>query len=594
MAIVQNRSLLARFLLWRVKNIKEKQFVLILSFLVGILSGLAGVLLKNTIHSVHHFLTQSLELDSGNLIFLAFPVLGIAITVLFVKFVVKDDIGHGVTKILYAISKKNSNIKSHNSYTSMIGSTLTIGFGGSVGAEAPVVLTGASIGSNLARMFHMNYRTITLMLGCGAAAAIGGIFKAPLAGLAFTLEVLMLDLTMASLIPLLISSVTAATVAYFFMGDDVIFQYVIKDAFKLGNIPFYILLGVFMGLLSVYFNRMSVQVESFIVGFKNPLKKLLVGGLALGLMIYLFPPLYGEGYATLQDLLNGEPGRMFYNSALFSMQHNHWLLLLFVAALFLLKVIAAAFTNGSGGVGGIFAPTMFVGGVGGFFISRAINGLGLVNLPESNFTLVGMAGMMAGVMHAPLMAMFLIAEITGGYGLLIPLMITSTIAYVTVHGFESHSIYAKRLAKKGELITHNKDKAVLTLMKLGKVIETDLKKVGPDDTLGELVKVISHSKRNIFPVVEEDGQLLGIVLLDDIRHIMFNTEMHNNTYVRSLMILPPAVVDYNDPMEVVMKRFEETSAWNLPVLKDGKYLGFVSKSKIFSTYRRVLIHCSEE
>jgi CIC family chloride channel protein len=594
MAIVQNRSLLARFLLWRVKNVKEKHFILILSFLVGMTSGLAGVVLKNTIHSVHHFLTKSMEFDSGNLIFLAFPVIGIAITVLFVKYIVKDDIGHGVTKILYAISKKNSNIKSHNNYTSMIGSTLTIGFGGSVGAEAPVVLTGASIGSNLARMFHMNYRTITLMLGCGAAGAIGGIFKAPIAGLAFTLEVLMLDLTMASLIPLLISSVTAATVAYFFMGEGVLFEYTIKDAFDLGNIPFYILLGIFVGFLSVYFTRTSVRVEEFISGFQKPIKKLLIGGVALGLMIYLFPPLYGEGYSTLQSLLNGEPEKMFYNSALFSMQYNHWLLLLFVAALFLLKVIASAFTNGSGGVGGIFAPTMFVGGVAGFFISRAINGLGLVDLPESNFALVGMAGMMAGVMHAPLMAMFLIAEITGGYALFIPLMITSTIAYVTVHGFESHSIYAQRLAKRGELITHNKDKAVLTLMKLGKVIETDLKKVGPDDTLGELVKVISHSRRNIFPVVEEDGQLLGIVLLDDIRHIMFNTEMHDNTYVRSLMIMPPTVVNYDDPMEVVMKKFEETSAWNLPVLQDGKYLGFVSKSKIFSTYRRVLIHFSEE
>ncbi len=594
MAIVQNRSLLARFLLWRVKNVKEKHFILMLSFLVGMTSGLAGVLLKNTIHYVHHFLTKSMALDSGNLIFLAFPVIGIAITVLYVKYIVKDDIGHGVTKILYAISKKNSNIKSHNNYTSMIGSTLTIGFGGSVGAEAPVVLTGASIGSNLARMFHMNYRTITLMLGCGAAGAIGGIFKAPIAGLAFTLEVLMLDLTMASLIPLLISSVTAATVAYFFMGEGVLFEYVIKDAFDLSNIPFYILLGIFVGFLSVYFTRMSVRVESFISGFQHPLKKLLIGGVALGLMIYLFPPLYGEGYNTLQSLLNGEPGKMFYNSALFSMQYNNWLLLLFVAALLLLKVIASAFTNGSGGVGGIFAPTMFVGGVAGFFISRAINGLGIIDLPESNFALVGMAGMMAGVMHAPLMAMFLIAEITGGYGLFIPLMITSTIAYVTVHGFEPHSIYAKRLAKRGELITHNKDKAVLTLMKLGKVIETDLKIVRPDATLGELVKVISHSKRNIFPVVEDDGELQGIVLLDDIRHIMFNTEMHEDTYVRSLMIMPPAVVNYNDPMDVVMKRFEETGAWNLPVLQDGKYLGFVSKSKIFSTYRRVLIHFSEE
>lgn len=565
-----------------------------LSFLVGMTSGLAGVLLKNTIHLVHDFVIETVPTDRGNIMFVFLPIIGIALTMIFVRYFVKEDIGHGVTKILYAISKKNSQIKSHNNYTSIIGSTLTIGFGGSVGAEAPVVLTGASIGSNLARMFHMNYKTITLMLGCGAAGAIGGIFKAPIAGLAFTIEVLMLDLTMGSLIPLLISSATAATVAYFFLGNGVLFEYSVTQSFALSNIPFYILLGIFVGLLAVYFTRISIRVESFISEFNHPLKKLLLGGIALGFLIYLFPPLYGEGYSTLQSLLDGEPEKMFYNSVLFSMQYNYWLLLLFVAALFLLKVIASAFTNGSGGVGGIFAPTMFVGGVAGFFICRAINGLGFVDLPESHFALVGMAGMMAGVMHAPLMAIFLIAEITGGYALFIPLMITSTISYVTVHGFEPHSIYAKRLAKRGELITHNKDKAVLTLMKLGKVIETDLKQVLPDATLGELVKVISHSKRNIFPVVEEGGELIGIVLLDDIRHIMFNTEMHDSITVRSLMIMPPTVVNYDDPMELVMKKFEETGAWNLPVLQDGKYLGFVSKSKIFNTYRRVLMHFSDE
>lgn len=594
MPIVRSRSLLARFLLWRVKNIREKNFILVLSLLVGLTCGLVGVILKNSIHYVHHFITESMSLDTGNILFIAFPIVGITLTMLFVKYFVREDIGHGVSKILYAISKKNGFIKGHNDYSSVIASTLTIGFGGSVGAEAPVVLTGASIGSGLARMFHMNHRTIILMLGCGAAGAIGGIFKAPIAGLAFTLEVLMLDLTMGSLVPLLISSVSAASLSYFLMGRGAIFQYQISQAFELGNIPFYILLGIFTGLLSVYFTRTSMFVEGKISGLSSPIKRIMVGGIILGLLIFLFPPLYGEGYTTLQSLLDGEPGKMFYNTVLYPLQDNHWLLLLYVAGVFLLKVFATAATNGSGGVGGIFAPTMFIGGVSGFFGARLVNGMGLVNLSESNFSLVGMAGLMAGVMHAPLMAIFLIAEITGGYALFIPLMITCTIAYLTARAFEPHSIYAKRLAKRGELITHNKDKAVLTLMKLDRVIETDLKTVKSSDTLGELVKIISQSKRNIYPVVASDKELLGIVILDDIRHIMFNSEMYDKTFVHDLMIMPPALVELKDPMDVVMRKFEETGAWNLPVTDDGKYLGFVSKSKIFSTYRRVLVHFSEE
>lgn len=594
MPIVQSKGLLARFLLWRVKNVKEKNFVIVLSLIVGLVCGLVGVILKNSIHHVHHFITESMSLDSGNALFIFLPIIGIVLTTIWVKVFVRDDIGHGVSKILYAICKKNGIIKRHNNYSSVIGSTLTIGFGGSVGAEAPVVLTGASIGSSLARLFHMNHRIIILMLGCGAAGAIGGIFKAPIAGLAFTLEVLMLDLTMGSLIPLLISSVTAASLSYLLMGKGVMFQYNIHHAFELSNIPFYILLGVLAGLLSVYFTRTSMYVESKISALDNPFKRIILGGLILGILIFLFPPLYGEGYTTLQSLLDGDTTQMFNNTILYPLHNNYWLILLYLAGVFFFKVFATAATNGSGGVGGIFAPTMFMGGVGGFFLARLINGTGIINLPESNFSLVGMAGMMAGVMHAPLMAMFLIAEITGGYGLFIPLMITCLMAYITVRGFEPHSIYAKRLAQRGELLTHNKDKAVLTLMKLDKVIETDLKTVSPDSTLGELVKVISMSKRNIYPVVGGDGEFLGMVILDDIRNIMFNSDMYNVTFVRDLMILPPELVEVNDPMDQVMRKFEETGAWNLPVTDDGKYLGFVSKSKIFSTYRRVLVHFSEE
>ncbi len=591
---MKSKSLLSQFLIWRMKHIRERQFVLILSFVVGILSGLAALLLKTTIHQTHHFLTHSLHVDSVNLLYLAYPTVGILLTVLFVKFFVKDNIGHGVTRILYAISQKNSQIKSHNNYSSIIASTFTIGFGGSVGAEAPVVLTGASIGSNLGRMFHLNYKTITLMVGCGVAGAIGGIFKAPLAGMIFTLEVLMLDLTMASLIPLLISSITGASIVYFFMGKGVLLSYAIEDAFVLSNFPYYILLGVFTGLVSLYYTRVGMYLESQLERITNCYKKLILGGLALGIMIFLFPPLYGEGYTTIQALINGNVNGLVNNSVFYFMKDNYWLLLCYVALVLVFKVVASTVTTGSGGVGGIFAPSLFLGGVSGFFVARFINGFDFVKLSESNFTLIGMAGVMAGVMHAPLTAIFLIVEITGGYALFIPIMITATIAYLTIMYFEPHSIYTKRLAKRGELITHNKDKAVLTLMKLGKVIETDLLKISPDASLGELVKLISHSHRNIFPVVDDEGKLLGIVLLDDIRHIMFNSEMYEEVYVRNLMTMPPAILEADDLMDKIMRRFEETGAWNLPVTMNGQYYGFVSKSKIFSVYRRVLVHFSDE
>lgn len=591
---MKNRSILTSFLVWRVKNIKERQFVLILSFIVGILSGLAAITLKNTIHYTNYFLTHRMNVDSGNLIYLAYPMIGIFLTVLFVRYFVRDNIGHGVSRILYAISKKNSHIKAHNNYSSILASTLTIGFGGSVGSEAPIVLTGASIGSSLGRLFHLNYKTITLMVGCGAAGAIGGIFKAPIAGLVFTLEVLMLDLTMASLIPLLISSVTAASIAYFMMGKGVLLSYVLKEPFVVNNIPYFIILGVFTGLVSLYFTRGAMYVESKFDGFGNSFRKLIIGGLVLGVLIYLFPSLYGEGYETIQALLNGQSSEIVHNSLFYFIKDNYWLLLGYVVLILFFKVVAMSATNGGGGVGGIFAPTLFMGGVAGFFVARVINFFELIHVSESNFVLVGMAGMMAGVMHAPLTAIFLIAEITGGYGLFIPLMITSTIAYLTIMYFEPHSIYTKRLAKRGELITHNKDKAVLTLMKLNRVLETDLKKVDPDATLGELVKIISQSHRNIFPVVDDEEKLLGIVLLDDIRDIMFNPEMYDRTYVHSLMIMPPTVIEVNEPMERVMRKFEESGAWNLPVIHDGKYAGFVSKAKIFNVYRRVLVHFSDE
>lgn len=583
-----------RFLIWRVRYVKEKNFILVLSLLVGVVTGLAAVMLKNMVHYTHLFFTERLQVDGGSLLFFIYPFIGIWLTSLFVRYFVREDISHGVTKVLYAISRRNSMIKPHNNYSSMIASTITIGFGGSVGTEATIVLTGASIGSNLARFFRMNYKVMTLMIGCGAAGAIAGIFKAPIAGIVFTLEVLMLDLTMASLIPLMISAISSYVLVYFLMGDGMVLDFTVHDHFSLANVPYYIILGIFCGFLSVYFIRMNIRIEHFVASIRNPFKKVLVGGALLGLLIYIFPPLYGEGYTSLQDLLTDNADNILNNTYFFSLKGSMFMVVLYVIGLVFVKVIATALTNGSGGVGGVFAPSLFTGGVAGFLIATLINMSGIVTVPVSYFVLAGMAGVMSGVMNSPLTAMFLIAEITGGYAMLVPLMLTSVVAHLTGRGMEPHSIYARRLAMKGDLITHNKDKAVLTLMKLDKVIETDLKTISVDATLGDMVKVVSKSSRNIFPVIDVNGELLGIVLLDNIRKIMFNQDLYTTTYVRDYMVTPPAVVNVEDPMDVVMKKFEETDAWNLPVIQNDKYIGFVSKAKIFNTYRRVLQHFSDE
>lgn len=587
-------TIIDRFINWRVKHISERSFLYILSLIVGILSGSAAILLKNTIHATGHHLTHWFKIDGFSYLYLAYPLAGIFLTILFVKYIVRDNIGHGVTKILYAISKKNSSLKGHNQYTSMIGSTLTIGFGGSVGAEAPIVLTGASIGSNLARLMRLNYKAITLMVGCGAAGAIGGIFKAPLAGLLFTLEVLMLDLTMASLIPLLISSVTAASLAYFFMGDNVLLKFSATTIFQLSNIPFYILLGVACGLISLYFTRCSMWVETKLKRIDSIYKRMLLGGISLGALIFFFPSLWGEGYNTIITIFDGEGQNVLKNSVFFGLDPMSLTFMFILIAIMFFKVIAMALTNGSGGVGGIFAPTLFMGAVAGYFVALAVEFFTGVELPKENFALVGMCGMMAGVMHAPMTAIFLIAEITGGFSMLIPLMMVATISYLTIMWFESHSLYHKRLAKRGELITHHKDKAVLTLLKLDEVIEKDLLTINQDATLAELVKVISKSRRNIFPVLDNKERLVGIVLLDDIRDIMFQHEMYENTYVHDLMISPPELVYPSDSMEQVMKKFSSSGAWNLPVVADNKYLGFVSKARIFNSYRDVLMHVCDE
>ena len=578
----------------RLVDIDQVKLVYFLSLIVGLLSALAASLLKNAIHYTHQMLTGGITSESGSYLYLAYPVIGMLLTLLFVQYVVRDKIGHGISRILYSISKKKSYLKAHNTWSSIVASTLTIGFGGSVGAEAPIVLTGSSIGSTIGRFFKLNYKNITLLIGCGAAGAISGIFKAPIAGIVFTLEILMLDLTISSIIPLLISSVTAATVTYFLMGDKVLFTYNIVEAFNISNIPWYMLLGIISGLISLYFSKMTLFLEGSYEKIRNIYLRLIIGGIVLGALIYLFPPFYGEGYDTIMLILQGNTDIVFSNTVFNQYSDNFLVISLFMLGLVLLKVVASSSTNGAGGVGGIFAPTLFIGGINGFFVASLLKRFANVDLPDNRFVLVGMAGMMAGVMHAPLTAIFLIAEITGGYNLLIPLIITSTVAYITTRSFEKHSIYHVQLAKRGELITHDKDKAVLIHMDWKKEIETDLNKVKPGDTLGDLIKIISKSKRNLFPVVDEYNILEGVVSLDDVREIMFQNELYDTTFVKDLMTIPPSYIDKKENIEIVMETFRKTGAWNLPVMDNGYYVGFLSKSRIFATYRDLLLQFSEE
>jgi CIC family chloride channel protein len=584
-----------KLIAWREKHIKERQFILILSFLTGIFAALAAFLLKFAIHSIQSLITESFNRESLNYLYLITPAVGIIITSLFVRYIVKDDISHGVTRILYAISQRKSIIKLHNVWTSMVGSSITIGFGGSVGAEAPIVLTGSAIGSNLGKFFKMDQKTMMLLIGCGAAGAIAGIFKAPIAGLVFTLEVLMLDMTMTSIVPLLISSVTATSVTYILTGNEFMFQFTHYEPFVVDRIPYLLILGVVCGLVSLYFTRGMNWLENFYQKFENPYIKWAIGGSVLSILIFLFPPLYGEGYDTIASLLNGDISSVVKQSFFLGSENKPLVLLTYLVLIIVFKIFATASTTSAGGVGGIFAPSLFVGCITGFVTAEMLNLIGL-NMPIENFALAGMAGLMSGVMHAPLTGIFLIAELTGSYYLFMTLIIVSTISYLTIILFEPHSLYAMRLAQKGELITHNKDKAVLTLLKMENVIETNLNVLEPDMKLGEVIKIISHSKRNVFPVVNpKNGVLLGILTLDEIRNIMFRPELYQRFTVRQLMISPPAFLNVNMPMEKVMQIFEDTGAWNLPVVDDEKhYIGFVSKSTIFNSYRHVLVHFSDE
>ena len=576
------------------RKMPEQNLLLLLSLFVGISCGLAAVLLKLSIHAIQHSVVSLFRLMGSNYLVFLLPGVGMLLSLLIVKYIVKDNIGHGVTRVLVAISKNESRIARHNIWSSLVTSALTIGFGGSVGAEAPIVYSGAAIGSNIGRHMGMSYRNITILLGCGAAGAVAGIFNAPLAGVLFSLEILLFNISMSSILPLLISTVSATIVSYLCLGQETQFACTLA-AFKMGNVPFYLILGVICGFSSLYFMRMTLSLEDRLSKVKNPYLLWLLCSAALGALIFIFPPLYGEGYAFLGPLLNGQEVSYDKMTPLSFMLHFPWAVPIFFTLVLLMKVFAMTFTNAGGGVGGTFGPTLFVGAITGFVMASVTNLISPGTIPVANFVLVGMAGLMAGVMQAPMTAIFLIAEISGGYDLLLPLILTATVSYWTMRFFEKYSIYTKRIANTGELLTHDSDQAVLTLLKVSSLIEQDFTTVRIDAPLKELVEAFSSSTRNIFPVIDGKGRFQGFVSLGDIRKDMFDTSLYETKHVFNYVRSTPEYVYEDESMESVMRKFEKTGAWNLPVVTpDRKYLGFVSKSKIFNAYRDELRDFSQD
>ena len=587
--LFDRRKLQDQVILWREKHISERYFILLLSLSIGVTMALLAALLKFIIHHIESFVLMHIEQRSY--LYLVFPALGILLSLLFVRYIVRDDISHGVTKVLSSISQRKSRIKPHNTWSSLLASALTISFGGSVGAESPIVLTGAAIGSNFGRLFRLEQRNLMLLIGCGVAGALGGIFKAPITGLVFVIEVLLLDLTMASVLPLLVSSVSAAAVAYVLSGKENLFLFTQTDPYYIERIPLMILLGIVCGLISLYFSKTMFRIEGEFRKLKSQRTRYLISAAILSLLIFLFPPLYGEGYDSVNILLDGQYTQLLDGSIFEAFSSSYWVVFAFFLLTVLFKVFASVATNSGGGCGGLFAPTLFVGGLTGFLFSYLVNYFSSMRvfISPKNYILLGMAGLMAGVMHAPLTGVFLIAELSGGYNLFLPLMLVSLTSFATIRIFMPHSIYSLRLAEQGKLLTHQKDTAVLTLMNLENVLEHDFEVVHPEMTLGEMVKVISVSHRNSFPVVNASGILVGIVELDNVRNIMFRPELYERYQVRRIMVAPEVKIQASMPMTEVMRLFDETKEWKMPVVDDeGRYLGFISKSTIFNNYREVL------
>lgn len=585
---------LSRFLVWRIKHISNKNFVYILSGIIGVVSGFAAVVLKWSVLKIHHYLEHNVEDKLGVFYFLVIPIFGIFVTSLLANYVFKEVLGHGVSNILYAISKGSSVIKIKKAISRMATSFFTVGFGGSVGLEAPIVATGSAIGASIAKEMHLNYKKRTLLIGCGAAACISAVFNSPIAGVIFSIEVILVEVAISKFIPLLIASFCGVLVSMSLLGGDFLFSLEKTEKFIASDVLYYVGLGVFCGFLGVYFTRITYFTEGAIEKIKNTNIRALVGGTALGCMIMLFPPLFGEGYNTIDNLVNNRPEQLIVDNVfLFEGLTENSALIIFMVLLIIFKAIASALTIGSGGSGGIFAPTLMVGSIAGYLYASVFNNLG-AKLWAPNFALVGMCGVMSSIQHAPLSAIFLIAEITGGYTLFVPLMIVSAIAYLTKAYFEPHSIYTKKLVEKGDLIQNDNDKQVLSLIDINKLIEKDFKPVQMEGTLGDLVEVIKVSKRNYYPVVDENESLVGILRLDDVRKIMFDQKVYESIYVKSVMQIPREIIQTTDDMALVMNKFERSGAWNLAVTEDDKYIGFISKSTIFNSYRKRIIKQHKE
>ncbi|WP_218599697.1 MULTISPECIES: chloride channel protein [unclassified Polaribacter] len=586
------KKIYRKILIWRYKYISEKQFIHILSILVGFLAGFGAVILKNLTHFFQHLLEGNLVRDYYHAFYFVFPIIGLTIVYFIIKYVIRNKVSHGIPSTLYAISKRKGIMKRFQMFGSILTAPITVGFGGSVGLEGPTVATGAAISSNVARLFHLNQTSRTLLIGCASAGALSAIFKAPIAAIIFAIEVFSLDLTIASMMPLLLASLSAIITSRFFFGSDVLLPFKIEDAFTINNIPFYLILATATGLGSIYFTEVYDRIQNLFDKIDSPIKRLLVGGIGLGGLIFLIPPLYGEGFEVINNLIAGNPEEALKNNFMNLDLSNVWVVIMLLIGLVLFKVIASALTFGAGGVGGIFAPTLFMGSLLGNCVAKIINTTGLSSVSESNFTLVGMAGLMAGVLHAPLTAIFLIAELTGGYELFIPLMLTATISYLIAKFVHPYSVYAMQLGRKGELITHNKDHAVLTLMDIDRVIENNFVPVYSDMDLESMIKqAVVKSNRNIFPVISKNtNKLTGIIFLDDLRPIMFDQTLYKTIFARDIMQHPPEIIIIGlDKMTDIMRKFKESGAWNLPVVKEGKYIGFISKSKLLTAYRNKLI-----
>ncbi|MFT5791343.1 MAG: CIC family chloride channel protein [Saprospiraceae bacterium] len=587
-----SKKILIRFLIWKYKHVSERNFVYFLSILVGLLAGLVTVTLKNITYFIQSLLEGKFIKDYQTTLYFIFPILGLLVVFIFQKYILKKQISHGITSTLFAISKRNGIIERYKILASLIAAPITAGFGGSVGLQGPAVSTASAIGANLSQVFHMNTKTRMLLIGCAAAGAMSSMFKAPIAAIIFAVEIFSLDLAFASLIPLLLASISAVLMSYLFQGTHVLLGFELQDEFAIKDILFYVFLGLMTGIASIYFTKMYFLITDFFKRIKNRMYKLIVGGIAIGIMLYFIPPLYGEGYSMINNLLDGNHIAALGETPFDAYTDNIWVVIMLLTGVIIFKAIAMTTTFAAGGVGGIIIPTLFMGSALGNVIAKVINNIGLgFQVSESNFTLIGMTGLMAGVLHAPLTAIFLIAEITGGYELFVPLMIVTAISFSVTKYFIPNSIYTSELAKKGQLITHNKDNNVLMMMNLDKIIETNFKTISVEANLGEILKKgVAKSTRNIFPIVNDEKEFLGIILLDDIRNIMFDTELYETTLVKELMHNAPDVIDYDkSSMPQIMKKFKESGAWNLPVIKEGKYYGFISKSKLLTVYRRKLI-----